>query len=337
MEFPAVSLSDRKLDLVASGSITIDQIIRVDRLPRKHFEATIESSYPNCWGGRAPNVAVMLAKLGHKTAIVSPVGSDFPESGYLDHLKSLQIDTGGLTVIPTMKTMHTIIVTDCSHNQVTLLEIGAADHFRKMRVPTDLIANSRIVHISSSGCWEFNVAVARASRKRGSAVSFDVGNDPFTESRTYLPEMIKNVDLLFLNDVEMESLERSLGIDSPQRLLSFGPTIVAVIAKEDKSSFIYSEEGVSETPPMTDLIPDPNGIIDPTGTSDAYVTGFLAGALKGYGIEECGLLAAAEASFIAEAVGCQTNLPTWNLLIERARISRCIPSKAAVVEGRATR
>lgn len=89
-----------------------------------------------------------------------------------------------------------------------------------------------------------------------------------------------------------------------------GPIIVAVMEKKEKSSIIYSAEGKQEIPSMLEEC------VDPTGTSDAYVAGFLAGILRECPIAQCGILGAAQTAFVAREIGCQMNLPTWEMLTQ---------------------
>ncbi|MBN1563489.1 MAG: carbohydrate kinase family protein, partial [Anaerolineae bacterium] len=47
--------------------------------------------------------------------------------------------------------------------------------------------------------------------------------------------------------------------------------------------------------------------------------GFLAGLLRGELPETSAQLGAVVASYVIEAVGCQTNLPTWGAVMARYR------------------
>jgi len=304
---------EKKLDVLAIGNLTVDQIITVDKLPRIHFESNILKNQTS-FGGRAPNVSVMLARMGFRTGIVSPVGKDFRCSGHLDHLLSYGVDIRGIVEIPDEDTMKTVIVTAQNGEQITFLETGAARHFESMPLPMDLIEDTKIVHISSSCNCQFNILAAQKAKELGAIVSFDVGNDPASQEREYQQEMLESVNMLFANDVEIVRILEMLGRSSPADLLDSRSRIVVVIAKRDKASTIYSSREIVKIPSLM------RRVLDPTGTSDAYVAGFLAGHLKNFGISSCGMLGAAESGFIAETVGCQTNMPTWEMIKFRAGV-----------------
>ena len=298
------------MDLLAIGGIAIDQIFKVDRLPEPHFEGTIEN-FGTYYGGRAPNVAAMAAKLGLNTGIVSPVGGDFAPSGYEDHLRQLGVDLRGVITLPRQETKQILIFTDAFGQQITFFYFGAEAHFRDMEVPAHLIKESKILHISSSGDYRFNIKCAKLAHSSGIPVSFDVGNDPFTEIPEYLKGLIPCTSFLFMNDVEVGGVLERLKLEALDDLLNYGSHTIVIINKRDKSSQIHTK-GSREN------IPSAIGTVqDPTGASDGYVAGFLAALIKGYDLRTAGLLGATEASFIVEEVGCQTNLPDWTRLTER--------------------
>jgi len=62
----------------------------------------------------------------------------------------------------------------------------------------------------------------------------------------------------------------------------------------------------------------PKKVVDPTGAGDAYRAGFYAGLYRKHSTEESLIIASATASFIVEAVGALTNIPTWDQVMERA-------------------
>jgi sugar/nucleoside kinase (ribokinase family) len=299
------------LDLLTIGGITFDNLFRVDRLPQKHFEGIIERR-GRFFGGRAPNVAVAVAKLGIKTGLVSSVGDDFESEGYEDYLRANGVDLRGVIRVARENTKQIFIFTDPYGDQITFFDYGAEKHFSKMETPKDLIKESRNVHISSSGDYRFNVRCAEFAHKNGSIVSFDPGNDPFTEITEYIEIMLQNCSILFMNDLEALSMVKQLDLNGVNELLDFGPRIVIVINKSDKDSRIYTLNSTEHIPSVIRILKDP------TGTSDGYVAGFLAGYIKGCDTRIAELIGSVEASFVAEGFGAQTSLPDWQCLGKRS-------------------
>lgn len=220
----------------------------------------------------------------------------------------------GIVVVPDKPTKQIFIFSDPKGNQLTFFEYGAEKHFKEMRIPTSLINESKIVHISSSGDYRFNIRLANAARSQGIPVAFDVGNNPFTENPEYLKGMVPCVTFLFASTVEVPGVLDNLEVEKTIELLDYGPSCVVVINKKDRSSTIYTKASIEEIPPITGQT-----VKDPTGATDGYVTGFLAGYLKGYDMKIAGRLGAVEASFISEHIGCQAKMPSWTDLIYRLK------------------
>jgi len=298
------------MDLLAIGGITFDYLFWVDRLPEKHFEGVIKR-HGKFFGGRAPNVAVAAAKLGVKTGLVSSVGEDFATEGYEDYLRTIGVDLRGVIKVSKKKTKQIFIFTDPRGDQITFFDYGAEGHFRKMDTPCALIKESKIVHISSSGDYKFNIRCARFAYENHVSVSFDPGNDPFTEIPQYLRRMIKYCEFLFLNNLEATNIIKRLKLKATSDLQKLGPKAVVIINKEDKSGMIYVRGEEQMIPSML------KSVKDPTGCSDGFVAAFLAGYLKGYSLKVAGMLGAIEASFIAEDYGSQTDLPNWDVLFKK--------------------
>lgn len=300
------------MDLLSIGGITFDNLFRVDRLPEEHFEGIIKE-HGRYFGGRAPNVAVGAVKLGIKTGIVSAVGEDFTSGGYEDHLRTLGIDMRGIVKVPRRKTKQIFIFTDPNGGQITFFDYGAEAHFRKMEAPRNLIKESRIIHISSSGDYKFNTKCADIAHQNRIPVSFDPGNDPFTEIPEYLRAMMARCKILIMNNIEASAITARLNVNSIDDFFDLGPDIIVVINKVDKSSLVCTKDSQEQIPSVL------RRTRDPTGASDGYVAAFLSGYIKGYDLKTSGILGSVEASFVTESLGSQTNLPNWKSLLGRCR------------------
>jgi ribokinase len=75
-----------------------------------------------------------------------------------------------------------------------------------------------------------------------------------------------------------------------------------------------NKAGVSHETKISAVLAEP---VDPTGAGDAYKAGFLVAFTKGCAPKICCQVGSITASFVVEKVGCQTNLPTWEMMKER--------------------
>ena len=86
-------------DLLSIGHSALDYIIRVPEFPKANFSAPI-NDMKTFNGGAAANVALVGAKLGLKTSLVSAVGGDFKKSNYYEIMESLDVNTDSLIIVP---------------------------------------------------------------------------------------------------------------------------------------------------------------------------------------------------------------------------------------------
>ena len=121
--------------------------------------------------------------------------------------------------------------------------------------------------------------------------------------------------LMFLNETELKVAMKFMDITKPEKLMEYVDTLV--ITRGKNGSRIFNSRDVFEIP-----IVQPEKLVDITGAGDAYRAGFYAGLYRGYPVEDCGLLGSTVSSFVVEAVGPQTNLPTWEMVLERFEVNK---------------
>jgi sugar/nucleoside kinase (ribokinase family) len=94
-------------------------------------------------------------------------------------------------------------------------------------------------------------------------------------------------------------------------LKEIGPEIV-VKTYGKEGSVVYADEKIK----VDAVVREP---VDPTGAGDSYRAAFLNAYLKGNTLEYCAKFASSVASFVVEAEGCQTNIPNYEMAVERMR------------------
>jgi len=297
--------SEDKKKIIAVGHIALDYIFNVERFPEPNTSIQIPS-VKRYYGGAACNVAVAVAKLGLRSGIVSCVGYDFINTGYSSYLKSLNIDVSNIYHSDEEETPKAWIFTDPENNQITFFLWGAAKHYKELKPPT---FDGDIVHLAT-GDPDFNVRCVDTAKREGKVVSFDPGQDLPLYSKENMEYIVNNVDFVFMNIHEYSRTLKLLKINE-EDFRRMVPTLVVTLG--ERGSIIYSKDKEIKIPSI------PTKVEDPTGAGDGHRAGFLTAYLKGYDLKDCGLVASAVASFVVEKRGCQTNLPTWEDVVERLK------------------
>ena len=124
-------------------------------------------------------------------------------------------------------------------------------------------------------------------------------------------EILKFVNILFVNDNEMEILSEWT-VQYGEYFKEFPDILVHTRGSEPTT--ISTKEGVFRIPTIK-----PIKLIDTTGAGDAYAAAFLSSYMVYEDPIRAAKFAATVASFIIEEVGCQTNIPDWHQRRERCK------------------
>jgi len=308
---------DTKIDVIAVGGISIDYIFKINKLPKKNM-ASLLLEHGTFYGGRAPNVSVVLAKLGFNSAIISVAGNDFRKMGYEEYLKNLKIVTTGLAINQETKTTQIYLFVDIDGHNHTYVDLGSEEINQSIiksydNVWKELVNQTTIIHVSS-GNPALNKKILKIRRDLSLKipVSFDVGNDIFFHDEKYLREILNETTFLFMNEFEFGHLNGILHLHEPTDIFNFAGNIKALsIVYKNRRVELYTKDRKYCLPKIKNMLEDF------TGTSDAYVSGFIAGYLKGFDYIRSMALGQILMIYIGSKLGAQTCVPTWESVQEQ--------------------
>ncbi|ETA66963.1 MAG: nucleoside kinase [Methanolobus sp.] len=286
---------DRVITVV--GHAAIDLLFDVENIA-VHNESHPIIDYNQYYGGGAANIAVAIAILGGNAQLISAVGGDFASSGYEAEFEKFGVDLSLLYRFPEHKSTRAFVFTDREHNQSTYFHWGASIELKELEPP-----EVDFVHLATSDST-YNARIA----KKAKFVSFDPGQDLVTYSRENLESILENTNILFTNKHEIQRVCEMTG-KSMDDILSMIETVI--VTYDASGSKIYNN-GTEVTIPVVTV-----KALDPTGAGDAYRAGFLLAYTRGYPLEVCGKIGSTVASFAVQSIGCQTDLPTWDVMKAR--------------------
>jgi ribokinase len=118
-------------DVVVLGSLNMDLVAEVDRLPRPG-ETISGRGFATMPGGKGGNQAVAAARLGARTAMVGRVGDDGFGQILRDRLQAEKIDISAITISPKSASGTALITSSPTNNQIIVIaganaEVGEAD------------------------------------------------------------------------------------------------------------------------------------------------------------------------------------------------------------------
>lgn len=289
------------------GHVSIDQIISVDEFPRPNTSVDALEKRMRL-GGIGTNISSVASSLGVPTAVCAFVGGDFPKD-FEDFINDRGAIMDEFIKVDGQDTSTAFIINNSRMDQMVCFLQGAQGCASSLGI--DLIKNalqSKAVHFSTGDADYYLRIMKMVSGDR--KIAFDPAQeirDKWTDGR--FQKALEMSDFLFCNEFEAEAVKKYLSIDS----LAEVDKELTVCTKGEKGSEAYIDGTHVTIPPIK-----PKNVVDPTGAGDAYRAGFYAAMYRGYDMEKALIIASSTSSFIVEAVGSLSNIPSWDDVMERA-------------------
>lgn len=299
-----------KYDVLTSGYVSMDRIIRIATPARIGYTSLVTNADNTkiYYGGCSVNIAVALCRLGQKAMPVLRVGDDWEHNGFKGFLEEAGVPLEGTTVIPGEATSTCYLLQDINNDHITVYYAGSMDKKYAAPIPDAFFEQTRygVVTVASRPDNRYFV---EQCKKHGVPIVFGMKDDFDAFPVEFLKELLQESSIIFTNEVEREIIERLYGCDTIRELFEIGKVNVLVTTLGKGGSICYerTSEGIRE---HRIGICKVEHVVDATGSGDAYISGFLYGYLNGRPVEECCRLGTALASYVIQAVGCCTNIPS---------------------------
>lgn len=245
-------------------------------------------------GGAESNVAIALARLGHKAGWFSKLGDDEFGRYIKSTVMGEEVDVSRVKKDPKRTTgiLFKERFSTVNPNVYYYRKGSAASHLKVEDLDMDYIAQAKILHVtgislalSEEMCEAVFFAVNEA-KKRGVLISFDPNIRlklwSKEEARETILEMVKYTDILFPGKEEAELL---LGLTEPEEIAkSFMNLGVQTVALKLGKSGCYVKNSETEAYVHGYTVDHP---VDTVGAGDGYAAGFLSGYLENLSLTEC--------------------------------------------------
>lgn len=268
--------------------------------------------------GTESNMAIGLARLGHRVGWFSRVGDDEFGQYLINTIRGEGVDTSRVIVDPEAPTGVLFKEKrELGARKIVYYRRGsAAGRLSSADLDADYIGSARYLHLTgitpalSASAHQAVRAAAETARARGRLVSFD----PNLRLRLWTREQARETwrALLPLCDVVLPGMDEAELItgeaepDAAARAIrALGPSTVVVKLGADGALAVSATESVRV--PGVRL----ERIVDPVGAGDGFAAGFLAGQLRGMSLAESARLGNVVGAFATTVVGDVEGLPTW--------------------------
>jgi adenosine kinase len=249
-------------------------------------------------GGVAANIAFGLGVLGLRPLLIGGVGADFAE--YRGWLEDHGVSTAGVRESLSRHTARFVCTTDADGNQIGSFYAGAMSEDREIKLGP-LAASQGGIDLVLIGAGDPAAMVAHTAECRDVGIPFAA--DPSQQLARMLGGdqvrgLVDGADYLFGNEYEEALIERKSGWGS-EEMLNRVKVRITTLGRGGARI-----ERVGQPPVTVPAVPDAQPV-DPTGSGDAFRSGFLAAVAWGLPLERAAQLGNMIAVHVLETVGPQ--------------------------------
>jgi ribokinase len=289
--------------IVVFGSLNIDMVMRVEKMPRPG-DTVLCPSYKMVPGGKGANQAVAAAKAGAPVKLFGKIGDDEFGRLALNSLKETSIDLMGVVVSEESSTGCASVCVNAQGENMITVASGANLNAQEKEVPNFLLSKETTLLLQMETPVEENWNIIRRAKKFGAYIILNLA-----PAENVPQDILQSLNVLVMNQSEAALLALHLGFDviSPtvaaRRIAAnFGITCVVTLGGE--GAIACSPKGTWEVKAM-EIEP-----VDTTAAGDAFV-GVFAAALDSGADMATALRRASVASGLAcLKPGAQVSLPT---------------------------
>jgi adenosine kinase len=248
-------------------------------------------------GGVAANIAFGLGVLGLRPLLVGAVGTDFED--YRQWLEAHGVSTAGVRESLLRHTARFVCTTDADGNQIGSFYAGAMAEDAEIKLAP--LAAEHGIDLVLIGAGDPEAMVVHTGECREAGLKFVA--DPSQQLARILDDeqiraLVDGADYLFGNEYEEALIERKSGWGSAEILARVG---VRITTLGSAGARIDQRDQPSVAVPA---VPDAKPA-DPTGSGDAFRSGFLAAVAWGLSLERAAQLGNLMAVHALECTGPQ--------------------------------
>jgi len=292
--------AERPFDIVASGGIDVDLVMRVDRLPG-HGEKVMGDFVGRLPGGTVANFACAAARLGMQVASLSTVGDDAAGRLIIADFERYGVATDHVVVRPDTDTHFCVILIEPSGER----SIVVVPRFKE-RYGIDFlqgaIPRARAFYAMPNDSDLF-IQMAEIAQANEVMVMIDMESTVGANRKT-LERILQWVDIASFNEAGLvASSGEQPTVEGARRLLAYGPhTVVVTLGK--RGALAVTADDAATVPGWQVKVQDT------TGAGDTFNAAFLTATLRQMPLAQRLAFANGAAALATTGLGPRGCLPT---------------------------
>lgn len=292
--------------IVVIGSSNTDMVMQVQEFPQPG-ETIMGCGFMQNQGGKGANQAVACVRLGAETSFVGKLGIDSLAQNTISMLRREGIDVSQLTQTSEASSGTAFIMVDSHGENSIIVDSGA----NACLTPTDVDAASPLIAQASVVLMQLETPVptlthaARLAKEKGAIVVLN----PAPAPASMLPdELLKNVDILVPNQIEVERLsgvsvkDDETLLEAIHKLQGIGVGQVVVTLGSRGAMTVIGGQPLMVPGFKVDAV-------DTTAAGDTFCGALCVRLSQGCNVEEAMRFACKAASLTVTRMGAQQSIP----------------------------
>lgn len=298
--------------VVVFGSINLDRVTRVERLPAPG-ETLIGSGFATYPGGKGANQALAAARAGAIVQLFGAVGRDAAADTALALLRAGGVDVSGVRAVDAVTGCATILVDDAGENAIVVVR-GANGLVDAGTVSDSALTPGAVLLLQQEIPAAANAVLAIRAARAGMHIVLNAA-----PARPVERPLLETVHTLIVNQSEAAALARMLGW--PAEAIAFAAAAADAIEGLEVVVTQGAAGAVSTCGREQIEVAAPSvAVVDTTGAGDAFAGAYAAARDAGNDRLTALRIAVAGGSMACTMHGGQPALPS------RAAIDALLPS-----------
>lgn len=293
--------NSKQIDFLGMGIIPFDLLFTVSQYPSAGIKVDAESFLMQ-GGGPVPNVAVGMARMGMKSALISAVGNDPFGEVLLQELKKENVDTSYVLI----KNKPTALASGWIEKSGSRTMVLAREIYVTPKdIKLSTLPIPKLLHLDGRD-MPATLKLARWAKRNKVIVSFDIGS-----VRNDVSDVFPYVDHLVVADEYAFPFTKTKNVKKAINKLSQycnGTIIITEGIKGSTGKDAGSSDFVHQKAFKVKNV-------DTTGAGDCYHSGYLFALLQGKSLAERMLYGSAAAALKCTKAGARSGIPNKKELI----------------------
>ncbi|MBB6669089.1 sugar kinase [Cohnella nanjingensis] len=288
-------------------------------------------SMEKSFGGAESNVAIGLARLGHRAGWFGKLGDDPLGRSILKTIRGEGVDVSRAALTAEAPTGLMLREQLAGRTSVYYYrKLSAASGMQPSDLDADYISQAKLLHLTgitpalSPSCRATVLEAVRIAKASGVPVLFDPNLRlklwSLDEARSVLLPLAREADYFLPGLDELKLLYETEDFETIVQRLRELPG-VSIVKGGDEETYYVDREQVTAVPYFK-----ARQVVDPIGAGDGFCAGFLSGLLRGWAPVEAVRLGNLVGSMVVQVEGDWEGLPTGSdvdaLLGKQAHIER---------------